>query len=87
MNVNRDRCVERDVRRLITTGAYYYAINVKTAYIPITGGGILGVVALSHPNPGTPMRPEDGGISFATYKLNTLDGAGAAAEMAKLDVR
>ena len=31
------------------------------------------------------MPPKERGMSFATYKLNSLDPATAAAEMAKLD--
>jgi hypothetical protein len=68
-------------------GTYYYAINVKTAAIPVTGGGVVGVVAMRHPQLGAPMRPRDGGMIFATYKLNATDAATATAEMAKLEGR
>ena len=68
-------------------GTYYYAINVKTAYVPIAGAGVVGVVTVSHPNPGRGMAPKGGGINFATYKLNSLDSAAATAEMAKLDAQ
>jgi hypothetical protein len=66
-------------------GTYYYAINVKPAVVPITGGGAVGVVAIMHPQIGTPMPPKQSGMIFATYKLNALDATTAAAEMAKLD--
>jgi Protein of unknown function (DUF2846) len=64
---------------------YYYAINVKRAYAPIIAGPVVGVMVVSHPQIGTPMQPREGSMSFATYKLNSLDAATAAGEMAKLD--
>jgi hypothetical protein len=39
------------------------------------------------PRIGAPMRPKERGMSFATYKFNSLDPAIAAAEMAKLEGR
>jgi hypothetical protein len=33
------------------------------------------------------MQPKERGMSFATYKFNSLDPTTAAAEMAKLDGR
>jgi Protein of unknown function (DUF2846) len=72
---------ETDVQ-VTAGGTYYYAINVKPAYAPITG---VGVMKISHPQIGTPMPPKERGMGFATYKLNSLDPATAAAEMAKLD--
>ena len=72
---------ETDVQ-VTAGGTYYYAINVKPAYAPITG---VGVMKISHPQIGSPMPPKERGMSFATYKLNSLDPATAAAEMAKLD--
>jgi hypothetical protein len=68
-------------------GTYYYAINVKPAVVPITGGGVVGVMTLSHPQIGTSMQPKERSMSFATYKLNSLDPTTAAAEMAKLDAQ
>ena len=77
---------ETDVH--VTAGkTYYYAINVKPAYVPIAGGGVVGVMTLSHPQIGAPMQPKESSMSFATYKLNALDPTTAAAEMAKLDGR
>ena len=75
---------ETDVK-VAAGGTYHYAINVKPAVVPITGGGAVGVVAVMHPQIGTPMPPKERGMSFATYKLNALDATTAAAEMAKLD--
>jgi Protein of unknown function (DUF2846) len=77
---------ETDVQ-VTAGGTYYYAINVKPAYVPITGGGVAGVMTISHPQIGAPMQPKERGMSFATYKLNVLDATTAAAEMAKLDGR
>ena len=68
-------------------GTYYYAINVKPAVVPITGGGVLGVVAVIHPQIGTPMQTRESSMRFATYKLRSVDPATAAAEMAKLESR
>jgi hypothetical protein len=77
---------ESDVQ--VAAGAtYYYAINVRSATIPVTGGRVVGAMTLNHPNPGTVLRPKGDGISFATYKLSALDAATAAAEMAKLDAQ
>jgi hypothetical protein len=70
---------ETDVQ--VTAGmTYYYAITVKGTAVPLTGGG---VVTLSQSNAGTPMRPNSG-ISFTTFRLNALDAATGAAEIAKL---
>jgi Protein of unknown function (DUF2846) len=60
-------------------GTYYYAISVR----PPPGA----FYALLVPNVGTPIEPKGGGISFASVKLNSLDPATAAAEMAKLDAQ
>src|SRR5262245_8660444 len=35
---------EADVQ-VTAGGTYYYAINVKPAFVPITGGGVVGVMA------------------------------------------
>jgi hypothetical protein len=77
---------ETDVQ-VAAAATYYYAINVKPAYVPITGGGVVGVVTMAHPQMGTPLQPKERGMSFATYKLNALDSATAAAEMGKLGGR
>lgn len=61
---------------------YYYAINVKPAVAPV-GSGLI--VAIAHPQIGTPLPPKDRSMVFATYKLNALDQATATIEMAKLD--
>jgi Protein of unknown function (DUF2846) len=77
---------EADVQ-VAAGGTSYYAINVKPAYVPITGGGVVGVVAIRHAQIGTPLRPKEGSMVLATYKLNALDATTAAAEMAKLERR
>lgn len=74
---------ETDVQ-VAAGGTYYYAITMKTAYVPLSTGG---TVALSHRNPGTPLAPKSAGMSFATYKFSSLDAATAAAEMAELDAQ
>jgi hypothetical protein len=61
-------------------GTYYYAISVR----PGAGGAFQEFV---QPHPGTQMQPKGGGISFASIKLNSLDPATAAAEIAKLDAQ
>ncbi len=71
---------ETDVQ-VAAGGAYYYAINVKN-----TTGGVVTAMMLPA-NLGTGMAPKGGGISFATYKLNSVDPAAAAAEMARLDAQ
>jgi hypothetical protein len=77
---------ETDVQ-VAAGGTYYYAINVKPVVAPFVGGGALGVVAVRHPQIGTPMQPKEQGMNLASYKLNSLDQATAAAEMTKLDGR
>jgi Protein of unknown function (DUF2846) len=69
---------ETDVQ--VAAGAsYYYAISVKPTAVGLAGGG---VVALSQSNPGTPTQPKSGNI-FTTFRLNALDPATGAAEIAK----
>ena len=75
---------ESDVK-VAAGGTYYYAVNIKPAVVPITGGGVVGVVAMRHPQIGTPLPPKERGMIFATYKLNALDATTAATEMAKVD--
>jgi hypothetical protein len=72
---------------VLAGGTYYYAITVKPAVVPIIGGGAIGVVAVVHPQLGTPMQPKERSLNFATYTLRTLDPATAAVEMAKLESR
>jgi hypothetical protein len=72
---------ESDVQ--VAAGAtYYYAVTITPAEVPLTGGGF---VTLSHPQHGVPMQAKTG--AFATYKLNVLDPATAAAEMTKLNAQ
>jgi hypothetical protein len=71
---------ETDVQ-VAADATYYYAISMKPGYVPLSGGG---VVTISHPQHGTALPPKGGGVNFATYKLNALEPAAAAAEMAKL---
>jgi hypothetical protein len=69
---------ESDVQ--IAAGAtYYYSVTIRPVEVSITGGGF---VTLSHPQYGAPMQAKNG--AFASYKLNVLDPATAAAEIAKL---
>lgn len=63
-------------------GTYHYGIHSGSTYAPLSGGAF---VSLHHHNPGEPMQPKGGGLSFAHFKLNSLDAALAAAAMAKLD--
>jgi hypothetical protein len=77
---------EADVQ-VAAGGTYYYAINTKPAYIPLTGGGAVGVMTINHRQVGTPMQPKERSMSMATYKLNAVDATTAAAEMAQLEGR
>jgi hypothetical protein len=65
--------------KVAADGTYYYAISVR----PPPGA----FYTLITPHVGTPMEPKGGGISFASIKLNSVDPATAAAEMAKLDAQ
>ena len=49
---------ETDVK-VAAGGTYHYAINVKPVAVPITGGGAVGIVAMAHPQIGTPMQPKE----------------------------
>lgn len=70
--------------QVLAGGTYYYAINMKPAVVPLTGGGF---VTLSHAQHGAPIEPTSTGGSFATYRLNALDPAAATAAMAELDAQ
>jgi hypothetical protein len=67
---------ETDVQ-IAAGGTYYYAVYQKPAYI---GGAQLRPT----PDVGAAMEPKGSSFNMATYKLNSLDAATAAHEMAKL---
>jgi hypothetical protein len=62
---------------------YYFAITARGTAVPVGKGG---VVTLDQPNPGAPTQSKNG-VSFATYRLNAIDPATGAAEIAKLGAR
>jgi hypothetical protein len=68
----------------VAAGAtYYYAITVKSATVPLSGGGFA---TLGQGNPGTPMQSKNG-VGFSTFQLAAIDTATGAAEIAKLGAR